>query len=289
MSRTGVIKVTYTNNRGNSICLTDYPYYMNVEPLFDYKWSYTSKDKGNGSAVKGFYKEIAEKTLNLVIMGSTKDERDKAIDALNSIIEADIYDGAIGTLKVGNWYCYGYITSAENTSWQYGSAVIKKEVTFVSERQAWYRVLKKNSYGNEIKVEASEFDKQYEPCYPYPYDYTNEAASQLILVNPAVNPSEFKLSIQGPAESPYLKIGDNVYHITADVPDGAYLVIDSTKKTAIMTLADGTIVNMFGTRDSGFYIFKRIESGRNAVVYDGTFLWQLEVLEERSEPRWHTE
>lgn len=288
MSRSGPIKVTYTNNRGNSIVLTDYPYYLDVEPLFDYKWSHSTRDNNVSSKVKGFYKDIEEKSLSMKFFGDTKAEVNEAIDAFNSVVEADIFDNINGKITVGDWYTYGYITAADNKNWQYGAAVLEKTVTLLSERQAWYSVLKRDSYGNAVKMTADTWDKQYEACYQYDYDYTNNGESQLILNNPSVNESEFILTVQGPAESPYLGIGDNVYHITTDVPDGAVLVIDSTEKTALMTLATGEVVNVFSARDSDHYLFKRIASGQNPLVYDGTFLWQLEVIEERSEPRWLT-
>ena len=282
------INVKYTNNRDNSVTLTEYPYFIDIEPLYDYKWSYKSRDASSGSVVKGFYKDITDKSLTLRVFGNNRAERNAAIDELNSIFEVDIFDNKAGKITVGPWYTYGYITASDNSDWQYGAAVAEKKVTLTSERQAWYNILKRTSYGNTIKAEADAIDKQYEDCYGYDYDYTNAVDSQLILTNPSVNESEFILTIEGPATTPYLQIGDNVYHITANVPDGALLVIDSTKKTAIMTLADGTLLNMFSARDSAYYIFKRIASGQNPVVYDGTFLWQLDVIEERSEPRWLT-
>ena len=280
--------VVYTNNRGNKITLSGYPYFLDVEPLFDYEWSYSSKDSGTGSRLKGFYKDVKEKQLTLSVYGHTEAARNKAIDALNSVIETDIFDNTPGKITVGSWYCYGYITAAANTGWNLHGPVCTKTVTLVNERQSWYNVLKRDSYGNAVKMTADTWDKQYEACHQYDYDYTNNGESQLILNNPSVNESEFVLTVQGPATSPYLGIGDNVYHITADVPDGAVLVIDSTKKTALMTLATGVVVNVFSARDSDHYLFKRIASGQNAIVYDGTFLWQLDVIEERSEPRWLT-
>lgn len=283
------MKITYTNNRGNSVVLSEKPYFLDPESLFDYEWSYSSKETGTGSRIKGFNKPIKEKQLTLTVYGPTQKARNKAIDEFNSIIEADIFDGTIGKLTVDNWYCYCYITAAANSNWRHDVPAVEKKITITNERQAWYNVLKKDSYGNVIKTEAASYDMQYSPCFTFPYDYTNAADSQLILINPSVNDSEFVLNIQGPAEKPYLQIGDNVYHMTIDVPEGANLKIDSTKKTAFMTLVDGTIINVFGARDSGYYIFKRIASGRNSVVYDGSFIWQLEVIEERSEPRWLTE
>lgn len=282
------INVKYTNNRENSVTLTEYPYFIDIEPLYDYKWSYKSRDASSGSVVKGFYKDITDKSLTLRVFGNNRAERNAAIDELNSIFEVDIFDNKAGKITVGPWYTYGYITASDTSDWQYGAAVAEKKVTLTSERQAWYSVLKRTSWGNKVQTSAAAFDKQYEPSYLYDYDYTNGAGSQLILTNPSVNASEFVLTVQGAATSPYLKIGENVYHITADVPAGAVLVVDSTKKTALMTQADGTVINMFSARDADYNIFARIESGANPVVYDGTFLWQLDVIEERSEPRWLT-
>lgn len=125
--------------------------------------------------------------------------------------------------------------------------------------------------------------------YDYAYDYMHDAQSQKIIANAGSIPCDFIITIQGYADSPIITIGDNTYTVNVEVPYGANLVIDSTQKTVIITLADGTKINAFGARDPDYYLFERIESGKNAVTWDGSYLWELLMIEERSEPRWLTD
>lgn len=125
--------------------------------------------------------------------------------------------------------------------------------------------------------------------YDYAYDYMHDAQSQKIIANAGSIPCDFIITIQGYADSPIITIGDNTYAVNVEVPYGANLVIDSTQKTVIITLADGTKINAFGARDPDYYLFERIESGKNAVTWDGSYLWELLMIEERSEPRWLTD
>ena len=53
-------------------------------------------------------------------------------------------------------------------------------------------------------------------------------------------------------------------------------------------MPDGQQINAFGARNPDYYIFQLIESGVNAIVWNGTFSWELQMIEERSEPRWLT-
>ena len=125
--------------------------------------------------------------------------------------------------------------------------------------------------------------------YDYAYDYMHDAQSQKIIANAGSIPCDFIITIQGYADSPIITIGDNTYAVNVEVPYGANLVIDSTQKTVIITLADGTKINAFGARDPDYYLFERIKSGKNAVTWDGSYLWELLMIEERSEPRWLTD
>ena len=124
--------------------------------------------------------------------------------------------------------------------------------------------------------------------YDYSYNYMTDVQSQKTITNPGSVPCDFIINIQGYVDHPILKIGDNIVSVDVEVPYGAHLTIDSTKKTVIMTLIDGTEINCFGARDPDYYLFERIPYGRNVVTWNGSFIWELKLIEERSEPRWHT-
>lgn len=122
--------------------------------------------------------------------------------------------------------------------------------------------------------------------YDYAYDYGLDKVSQIEVTNPNPLGCNFVIAISGPVNNPYIKIGDTIVNVNVEVVDGANLVVDSGAKTITLTLPDGIQVNAFGARNPDYYIFELIESGVNPIVWDGSFSWQLQMIEERSEPRW---
>lgn len=286
--------VVYENNRGNKITLTELPYTVNIEPLLDYSWAYATRDRRRGSRVAGFNKGVASKPLTIHILANSVEERNAAIDNFNDIIEVDIYDGKAGKIWINDWYTLGYITGANNSKWQYDAGIIKKEITFVREEESWFHIVQKKSY-NIIDTSPKWEDgiKDYEENedtgatgYDYWFDYGVDKDSETNVVNSNPLGCDFIINISGPVVHPVVRIGETVIDVNVEVPAGAYLTVDSTEKIIMLYLADGTVLNAFGARNPDYYIFKLIESGHNAIVWSGEFDWDLQMLEERSEPRW---
>lgn len=283
-------KFVYENNRGEKISLNELPYWVNVEPILDYAWSYTTKEKRRGDIIAGFSKKVNTLDLTMHIMASNVNDRDRAIDNFNNVIEADIYDGMAGRIWLNDWYTRGYIVSAKNTKWQYDVPVDKKIITLAREQNNWYRETFRNSYDSEIfHPEIADFIKSYDfedGGYDYAYDYMTDFESFVDINNPSVFGSDFVLTIQGYADRPEIHIGDTIIQFNEVVDEGCYLVVDSTARTAILTAPDGNKVNFFSARNPEYYIFRRIDAGHNAVTWNGAFKWELQLFEERSEPRW---
>lgn len=284
-----MIELIYENNRGQKVNLTQLPYWVNVEPIFDYEWDYTKREKRRSTIVAGFTKNISSRSLVLHIMAHSKAARDIAIDEFNSIIESDIYDGKAGKIWCGEWYTYGYIVASDNTKWQYDVPVIKKTITLVREQDSWFRQIVKKSYESDAYTPTPEsWTKNYEPNYDYQYDYMTDFDTSVQLNNPDSLPSNFILSIQGYANQPEIHIGDNVIQFNVEVPEGAVLEVNAITKKTTMHMPDGIDMNVFGARNADYYIFERIPSGKSAVTWNGAFTWEITLIEERSEPRWRT-
>lgn len=284
-----MIELIYESSSGKKLNLTQLPYWTNVEPIFDYEWDYTERDRRRGSIVAGFTKKVATKQLVLHILGENKAQRDLAIDEFNSAIETDIYNGTPGKIWCGDWYTLGYIVASKNEKWQYDKPVVKKTITLVREQESWFRKIVKKSYeSNMIKPDPEEWDKDFEPNYDYKYDFMTDFDASVKLINPDVLPSNFILNIQGYAEQPEIHIGENVIQFNLEVPHGAVLQVSAITKKTTMTLADRTEINVFGARSPDYYIFQRLPSGVNTVTWNGMFDWEITLFEERSEPRWPT-
>lgn len=284
-----MITVKYESTNGQTFNLSEPPYVMNVENLFDYEWSYATRERRRGDIVAGFSKKISDTDIVLHIMSDSVVWRNSAIDNFNNAIETDIYNGNAGKLWVGEWFTYGYFVTSKNEKWQYDVPIMKKTLKFVREKASWFRITTRKSFESEIFTPTqSDFIKTYDDNYDYRYDYMTDFESSVSLNNPDALPSEFILDIQGEASRPLIQIGDNTIHFDVDIPQGAHLTVDSTNKTTIMTLADGSTINVFGARDPEYYIFERIPAGRSSTIWNGGFAWEIQLIEERSEPRWLT-
>lgn len=288
--------VAYENNRGNKLVLTELPYACNIENLLDYSWAYATRDRRRGSRIAGFNKGVASGDVTIHVLAKKLADRNNAIDAFNNVIDVDIYDGIAGKMWFNDWFTYGYITGAKNSRWQYGIGVLKKDVTFVREEETWFHVISKNSYSEIEEDDTYEAGiKDYElneetglEGYDYDYDYGVDRVSSTEIINPNPLGCDFIINITGPVNNPVIRIGNTTVNVNIEVPAGAILTVDSTAKTIIMTYADGLQLNVFSARNPDYYIFQKIESGHNAIVWDGSFNWDLMMIEERSEPRWLT-
>ena len=129
--------------------------------------------------------------------------------------------------------------------------------------------------------------------YPHDYEYDFLARSAAASVETSVlTKCDVRLVIYGQCDNPYVVIGGNRYQVNCGVPAGAYLTIDGREKTIILTLEDGTTVNVFGdgVRGSGLgsgeYVFEPIKPGAQNVEWDGSFGFDLGWYEEEGEPPW---
>ena len=98
--------------------------------------------------------------------------------------------------------------------------------------------------------------------------------------------SKLRLKIYGEAENPSINIAGHIYAVNGRIQTGESLLIDSITKTIVLTTATGTKVNWFDKRNRESYIFEPIPSGINSVSYNGTFGFDVTIVEERSEPKW---
>ena len=77
-----------------------------------------------------------------------------------------------------------------------------------------------------------------------------------------------------------------MYSINGAIGAGETLLIDSTTKKIVLTKADGSKENWFDKRNRESYIFEEIPPGEHAVIWNGTFGFDLTIIEKRSEPKW---
>lgn len=99
-------------------------------------------------------------------------------------------------------------------------------------------------------------------------------------------PSDFVLRIYGPVSKPLVKIGDNTYQVNVSLNAGERLEIDSRKRTVSLIHTDGYTENVLWSAAKEYYIFEKIVSGTQIIAWDGSFSFDLILIDKRSEPLW---
>ena len=171
-----------------------------------------------------------------------------------------------------------------------------QSITFNSESFTWFALglstnaTEHNPSAFAMLVEGTELSFLDYP-HDYPYDYQKTSSTESITPT-VLTPSDVHLVIYGPAVNPYVIVGDNRYQVNTTVPSGGYLTVDGRDKSIMLTLADGTVQNVFssgvrgGGAGGGSYIFEKVPAGTSEVTYDGSFGFDLGWYEEEGEPPW---
>ena len=268
----------YENHLGQRFVGLENGVYLNSNELRNYTWEY---DVIN-NRISRFYRSVKPRKLPLVVCCSTKEEADAARNRLMEITEADIEAIQPGTIYTGEYYITGFITESKKSDYRTHGRTCKLDLVLTSQT-AWNRetVHVFGSTDKGVAASRSGFDFPFD----YAYDYSVSTASRQV-VNDAIKSSNFKLKIYGEATDPAVMINGHAYKVNGMIKAGETLLIDSLNKTITLTTASGSKVNWFNNRDRHDYIFEPIPPGANNVIYNGSFKFDLTIIEERSEPRW---
>lgn len=207
-------------------------------------------------------------------------------DELRRVADADVMARTPGTFVAQKeWKQRGYILASDVDDIHYGRLSTGLKIALLD--GAWWRLVKRSF----MPSGGSSGDTYLDYPHDYPYDY--EKTSYTGGVTPSVlTPSDVYLVVYGPAVNPYVIVGGNRYQVNVTVPSGGYLVVDGRDKTIQLTLADGTVQNVFssgvrgGGAGGGSYIFEKVPAGTSEVTYDGSFGFDLGWYEEEGEPPW---
>lgn len=254
--------------------------YMNANDLRNYSWSYdTINDR-----ISRFYYGKKDRKLPLIVYCDTEQQAVDIKNRLLELTETDIEARQAGKVYIGDYYTYGYITASAKSNYLLTKRLCKLDLTLTSEKAAWYKdetkAFPKDSKNEEINtVGGGDYP------YDYPYDYALAGVNRQIMCS-NIRPSDFRLLIYGAISKPSVTIGGHTYTVNADIGEGETLLIDSFNKTITLTTAAGQRVNYFDKRSRDSYIFEPIPKGQNTVVWNGSFGFDLTVIEKRSEPKW---
>ena len=243
---------------------------INESNVKDYKYNYNIVN----DSVEGFEYESPNPSFEVFIYG--KDRKDIA-NRLFEIIEVDVLAEKSGILIDGDYSLEGFFVASQKKKYE-NRTIINLNLEFISAKK-WFKKTKKTFDGEQLDVGGLDYS------YDYDYDFTLDSSPHEI-TNPNFYDSDFELRISGPAVSPSIEIGGHLYNVDIEVNEGCILVINSQTKKIYIINSDGTEINVFYARNRDNYIFEKIKSGKQSIVYDEDMKFELTFIDERSEPEW---
>lgn len=273
----------FANHEGVSITFNDGSGYT-FNPLPTYSYAYTPMIIG--SKIAGFSTaDTLSYPVEIGIKGSTPEDVADKFDRIISLFESDITAQSPGRLTVNGYSLDCYISGMSITQ----NLFNLKSATFTvfTDFSKWFKEQKTYQYtpSTEIILDSTVEETETE-SYPhgYPHGYPNPYAVKTVR-NSLYTPAQFRLTVFGPC-TPSITIGGHVYAVDADIADGETLTVDSRTKQITKRAADGTVTNLFDSRNRESYIFEPIPVGDSAVVWHGIDKFFLTLIDERNIPPW---
>lgn len=269
----------YEDHLGRRFVGLDNGVYLNYGELRDYSWEYDTIN----NKISRFYRKTKKRKIPLVCCCSSDAEAVRVKHRLLELTETDIEAKIPGKIFVGDYYTNGYITESEKADYLINKRICNIDLTLTSDDPTWFA---EKTYtfvpGTSATIGIGDgSDYQYD----YPYDYAFSQNGKTIVCD-SVWGGAFRLKIYGEATEPTILINGHAYTIHGVVSKGETLLIDTITKTITLTTATGGKINWFDKRNRESYIFEEIPAGQRPVVWDGSFGFDLTVIEKRSEPKW---
>lgn len=271
------MEIYYENSAGVKTYLDRNPYKMlSVTSLFDYEWQ---EDCSSRSSL--LTKSTSAKEVNVIVSGASKAEYYSNLVRLLENIDADVVNMTPGRLYIGQYYIDCYFAK---------SAKGEKYINVRQSKLALSLIPKSDGWKKESTVRFRYQEQQIDSSgrgYPYGYNYDYHAGTgyDSSMENDGFADMDFILTLYGYASNPEIDIGGNAYHLNYTIQKNEYVIVNSAKRTITLIKENGAVVNLFRYRDSS-RIFDKIPAGEVSVYWNGSFDFDIMLLEERSEPLW---
>ena len=270
-------RFTYTNSFNETLEFGRDCLFVNENDLRDFAWDITSKN----NRISGFKKGIVSKTIPVILKCTSEAEGVALRNKLFEVFEKDVLAQSYGKIQIGDYYLRCYITGSKKTNYLVHMNYMVISLTVQTDLPVW---IKETTSTHGMYVDKVEPFLDFP--YDFPYDLKNEMTDTRI-VNSNFVASNFILKIFGQVQNPTLFINGHKYSVNVLVNTNEYLTIDSINKTIVLTKMNGEQVNCFNYRDKDSYIFEKVPVGTNITTSPNqSILFEITLLEERSEPKW---
>lgn len=249
-----------------------------------YDWNAETSQKRFGELVRGWKKNSQNFETSIIFDSSN---RASELNDFHDALEYDILHSTPGIFRWNEYTIEAYGISSKTEPFSKNQTV--NTISFYAPDPFWMKQVPYTKSETHYIGEEGDIKSYAYGGYNYNYNYTGETGARFIINNPDVLDSKYILTIYGPVSSPEVSIGGTIVSFPGlSIQQGAYLVVNSMLKTVILHNADGSEINCFGKRDPENYLWEPISYGYNRVSWDGTFIFDIELIEERSEPKWLT-
>lgn len=272
------MKLYYRNNTGQTVDLSEWPImYQEPESLFEKAWKYDYKDyAAYGGKVSRFYRGIEEKPLKIAVFAENEEMFSEVMEHMEECFESDIANLSPGRLYVNDAYLRCFIRQSSYSAYEEDFYTTDQQLTILAEYPFW---ITERPYVFKAAEITSTDNKRY--ANRYSYRYAN-GMNNVNIINDHFAECNFKMIIYGPCVNPHIIIGGHTYQNYIVLEAGEYLTVDSMAKTVFKTMNNGTVVNVFNSREKS--VFQKIPPGLNTVKWPGTFDFDIILFEERSGP-----
>ena len=243
-------------------------------------WAYKAQGTKlqHGTRVADFMKDSAVYDTELIFTGGER-KRQALVNALHDDFETDIRNNQAGRLIWGDYYIDCFITASDTAPTNYPTQTSNK-ISIYAPYPFWIQ-----DYKIELLPSEAAESEFLDFPFNFPFDFTPPIIGETTIKSDFPFDSEFEMVIFGPAVNPRVTINYYSYVLYTTIPDGAYVVIDSRKKTVMQFNTGGTQSNIFNLRNKTDSVFKKIPSGNLRITWDATFGVNITIHRERSEPR----
>ena len=277
-----MVPLKYIASSGNEYNLKTNGIRTKTANYHKWTWGVNGTTLQYGIRVANFKRSAATYTTELILNGSYE-QRKTMLDNLHEDFERDVRNMTPGRIVWGDYYIECYITSSStepnrNTIWTDNALTIYCPYPF------WIKEETRTFFPQSAPDDQEYLDYEYD--YNYDYYYGNPGIAIWNLDFPF--PSEFKMTVFGPAANPRVLINGYPYQFNDTLEDTEYVVIDSRTHTIVKKLANGQNLNIFDLRNKAQSIFEPIPGNNLTINWSGQFGFDLTLYEERSEPRWTT-
>lgn len=201
-------------------------------------------------------------------------------DIMDAVFDADVAAETPGTFTGDGWSQRGYVISSKLTDQANGKCRVTLGIVLLD--GAWRKP-------EEFHMLQASGDVTGTKIYPYEYDYfyASEFGVQYLSVPDAAS-VPFRFVFFGPAVTPQVRIGSNLYQFNVTVQSGEHLIVESIPNASVTLVdKDGFRTDLFscavrgGGEGSGTYSFERIPPGVHEVKWSDMFGFDLIVYHER--------